>query len=73
MHRRREVLVDALPDRASADMAPARHKLGLALGQLSKPHREAVELLKIEGLSTDLLEFAMRSQSPRARGRSPVV
>ena len=46
LHRRREVLVDALPDRASADMAPARHELGLALGQLSKPHREAVELLK---------------------------
>lgn len=48
----REVLVDSLPEGAAEDSGPARVQLAQALDHLAPTHREAIELLKLEGLST---------------------
>jgi RNA polymerase sigma-70 factor (ECF subfamily) len=47
----REVLVDA-PEGVTEESGPARVRLAQALGHLPPTHREAIELLKLEGLST---------------------
>jgi len=48
----REVLVDSLPERATGDGGHARVRLAQALDRLPPAHREALELVKFEGLST---------------------
>ena len=49
----REVLVDSLPEGAIGDSGHARLQLTQALDHLPPTHREAIELLKLEGLSTE--------------------
>jgi RNA polymerase sigma-70 factor (ECF subfamily) len=48
----REVLVDAPPEGVTEDSGPARVRLAQAFDHLPPTHREAIELLKLEGLST---------------------
>ena len=49
----REVLVDALPAQAMEDNGHARLEWRRALDRLPPAHREAIELVKLEGLSTE--------------------
>ncbi len=49
----REVLVDSLPEGATEDSGHAWVQLTQALDRLPPTHREALELLKLEGLSTE--------------------
>jgi RNA polymerase sigma-70 factor (ECF subfamily) len=48
----REVLVESPPEGCMEDSGPARVRLAQALDRLPPTHREAIELLKLEGLST---------------------
>ncbi len=49
----REVLVGVLPEEAMAEGGYARLQLAQALDRLPPTHREAIELVKLEGLSTE--------------------
>jgi RNA polymerase sigma-70 factor (ECF subfamily) len=53
MRMAREVLSDALPEAPVRDSGQARVELAQALDRLSPIHREAIELLKLAGLSTE--------------------
>ncbi len=48
----REILADAPPEAATGDAGHARLRLVQALDRLPATHRQAFELLKLEGLST---------------------
>ena len=50
----REVLVDAPPTESVRAAAPSRAELSQALGRLPWPQREALELLRVAGLSADV-------------------
>jgi RNA polymerase sigma-70 factor (ECF subfamily) len=50
---RRELLVDSLPEQATEDSGHTRLQLAQALDRLHPTHREAIELVKLEGLSTE--------------------
>jgi len=49
----REVPVDLLPEQAMEDSGPARLQLAQALDHLPPTYREAIDLVKLEGLSTE--------------------
>src|SRR5207244_5826689 len=49
----REIPVDLLPEQGMEDSGPGRLTLAQALDHLPPTHREAIELVKLEGLSTE--------------------
>jgi len=49
----RELLVDSMPEQATEDGGHARLQLAHALERLPPAQREAVQLLKLDGLSTE--------------------
>src|SRR3989442_56973 len=61
----RELLVDSLPEALTEEGGYGRVRLVQALERLPPPHREAIELLKLEGLSTEAAA-ARVGTTPRA-------
>jgi hypothetical protein len=70
----RELLVDEPPDGATEHGGPARLRWVEALERLPPAHREALELVKLEGLSTEAAAARARDDRRRiARASSPGV